>query len=230
VIDGASNVLVALPDGRRIPTSMVLAWNRKQDWAVLSVPGIRASGLQKVKLEGWTIGDRCFTLDTQGDGGRVIVESSIIGKQNLSGAGERINISVGLNDESIGSPLLDEYGDVVGMIGGSLVPGAVSLKGARFGFPHLSLRLPGVVRGEVAIPIHRIPSPAPETNLASLEDLRRSGQFVSPLLASRHVSWGVLARSIDRKGPIPTAVDERAEFLRRDTTMSLLVTWTPARK
>jgi S1-C subfamily serine protease len=227
VIDGASGLRVTLPDGRRVNTETVLTWNRKQDWAIVSVPGAKATGLERVKPDAWSIGDRCFGLDTAPEGSRIIEGGSIVGKQNPRGAGERISVGIAINQAATGGAVLNEYGNVLGMFGGTLLPGATPLQATQFTSPVYGLRIP---QGGLAVPISLIPSTAPQSAPRTLADLQRSGQFVLPLTAARHVSYGVLAKAVDRKGPAPMPVEERFEFSRRDPKIGLLVTWQPKEK
>ncbi|HXG68733.1 MAG TPA: serine protease, partial [Blastocatellia bacterium] len=123
-LDGAALLRVILPDGRRLETKEVLAWNRRQDWAILKVQSGKVAALGRAAPGSWAVGDRCYSLDVPTEGNRVILEGSLIGKHNPTGAGERLNVSFSPGRWALGSPLLNEYGEVIGLIGGSLIPGA----------------------------------------------------------------------------------------------------------
>ena len=68
----------------------------------------------------WSVGDHCYWLDTKPDGGRVIADGQIVGKESREGWGERISISNTCNTAATGGPLLNERGEVIGFLGGTL--------------------------------------------------------------------------------------------------------------
>lgn len=117
VIDGASSLRVVGASGRAIDTKTVVAWNRRQDWAVLQVAGIEGPEFAIAKTDSWGVGDRCFYLDAAGPGNRVIVATSIVGKNTFPHAGDRISLGTSPANAGIGTALLDEYGDVIGVTG-----------------------------------------------------------------------------------------------------------------
>jgi hypothetical protein len=58
-IEGAHGLRLVLASGKEISTSSVAAWNRRQDWAVLSVAAKCMPSLQLAGAKTWTIGDHC---------------------------------------------------------------------------------------------------------------------------------------------------------------------------
>src|SRR6202035_1187015 len=126
-IDGATRLRLVLADGRRLESDRVVAWNRWQDWAILHVDSDRLPHLDPAKVASWDVGDRCYFLDVASEGNRVIVDENVTGKNDFPRAGPRVNVSFPSAKQAIGSPLLNEYGDVIGMVGGALIPGATSL-------------------------------------------------------------------------------------------------------
>ena len=65
----------------------------------------------------------------------MLVETSLIGKQSLGTAGDRLNVADTVNRRAVGSPVLNEYGEVIGLVGGNLLPGAAFLEDAAFRCP-----------------------------------------------------------------------------------------------
>ena len=224
VIDGASSLRVLMPDGSRVETREILNWNRRQDWALLQVAAGTAPPLERAKADSWSVGDRCYSLNQATPGNWVIVPMDIIGKNQFPGAGDRLNVTGG---GAVGAPLLDEYGEVIGVMGGSLLPGASSLDGVRFGYSTGAL-LRGAYRGELAVPL-------PMVNLSgarqsTLEGLLKTGESTPPLEAHEHVISGTLSRDVDRGKGLQNPIDERYEYLPRDLQCYVLLGMNPKEK
>lgn len=228
LVEGASRLRVALPDGRRAETDQLLAWNRRQDWAILKVDTGKAPALPRAQPNSWSVGDRCYTLDSPAEGGRVIVETAITGTNSWAGAGERLNLSLVVSPAGVGAPLVNDYSEVVGIVSGSIIPGVRSLEAAMItGYSDAVLRLGGPVRGGLAVPITLVPKPGADAKSTTLDELRKAGQFILPVTAQSNVLYGTLARSINRKGPIAQPMDQRSIFSRRDPTVGVFVSWEP---
>src|SRR6266851_5515970 len=120
VIDGAHSLRIQFVDGTRIQADSVGGWNRRQDWVILNVAAGKNSALRTADSKSWSIGDHCYWLDTKNDGGRVISDGQIVGKESREGWGERISISNIFNRSATGGPLLNERGEVIGLLGGVL--------------------------------------------------------------------------------------------------------------
>jgi hypothetical protein len=229
VIDGASSVVVQLPSGERLPGREVLQWNRWQDWAILKVPRTDVPGLVRAKVNSWAVGDRCFYLNVSADSGRSIVDVNITGTNSYPNAGERLTISNLGSPETIGSPILNEYGAVIGIVAGSTIPGASSLTASRFGYYASLLRTRH--SSDLAVPISLVPESGAAATPVSYADLLAKGQFVPPLAGSAAVGQGSLALRLDnRSGVSPMAQDERYEFTHKDQQFVVLVMWTPKDK
>lgn len=122
-VDGASVVRLTFPDGRTESVSELVAWNRWDDWALIRVDNVSPS-LSLASRPAWQVGDLVFTLDAS-HGGTTIVEATIVGRARPERTAGRITISA--SPHSPGAPLLDEYGEVIGIVGGQTVPGLSSL-------------------------------------------------------------------------------------------------------
>jgi S1-C subfamily serine protease len=229
VIDGASRLRIRFPDSRPIETNQVMAWNRRQDWVLLKVDAAGPS-LMRAEPNSWAVGDRCYSLDFPVEGNRVIVDADIIGRNTFPRAGERLNLSFFPTRQAIGAPVLNEYAEVIGVVGGELLPGSSTLEGMGFRYDLSIFSLGRTMRGTLAVPITLVIVPSSDARPTTLDDLAKGGQFVPPLVGHANVTNGALARNVDRKGPIPQAVDAKSEFSRRDGTMSVLLTWNPQEK
>jgi len=226
VIDDAARVRIVGPQGRLIEATEVLAWNRRQDWLILKVALDNVAGLERAPVDSSMIGDRCYFLDVPAEGNRVLVETSLIGKQNLGSAGDRLNIADTVNRRAVGSPVLNEYGEVIGLVGGNLLPGAAFLEDAGFGARTNALGI--TTRGTLAVPINLVDESSGPSS--TIEGLASSGQFMPALVSTQSALNGTLARSLNTKTDPPQPIDEKIEFSRVDNKGVLFLTWLPREK
>lgn len=229
-IDGATSLRVSLPDGRRLETREVSAWNRWQDWAIVKLEAGKVPTLLRAKNGVWAVGDRCFMLDAPEGGGHVILDGSVLGQIDYPSAGPRMSLSFLPTWKAFGSPVVNEYGELIGVVGGSVIPGQNSLGEFRYGYGSSFPGLGDFSRGVLAAPLHLIQMPAPERRTTSLAELAQSGHFVAPLSRNRFVAFGSLSKSLTKSGPYPLPVDERKEFSRKDSQMSVYINWEPKEK
>jgi len=230
-IDGASRLRLILADGRRIENDKVAAWSRWQDWAILQVDSDKLPHLESAKPASWEVGDRCFFLDVASEGNRVIVDENITGKNDFPRAGLRLNVSFPSGRQAIGSPLVNEYGDVIAMIGGALIPGATSLDTLELSFTGVPRAgATTVMRGGLAVPLEPILQKLKAGETHTLSELWTLGQFIKPLSAQEFVSYGVTSLGVDKKGDMPWPKERREQFSHRDGKASLFVLWDPKEK
>jgi S1-C subfamily serine protease len=230
VLDGASQIRIIMPDGKRVEASEVMAWSRRQDWAILKLASAELPTLPTVSsgaTAAWSIGDHCFSVDVPLEGNRVLMETSVVGKRDVGVGGERVIIADPLNRRAIGSPLMNEYGEVFGLIGGNPIPGAGLLQDLDLvGPPTLGDNL----RGALAVPITLITQRPSGGAPTTLHELASSGQFEPPLVGFRNIMRATLARSVERKGDVAEGIDERLEYSRRDPQAVVLIGWYPKEK
>lgn len=226
VIDGASSLRITLPGGAKVETLEVLNWHRRQDWALLQVPTGTAPALPPAKPGSWSVGDRTYSLNTAAVGNWILVPMDIIGANQVSGAGERVNVTGGA---AVGAPLLDEYGDVIGVMGGSLLPGMTSLTsgGVILGYSTAAL-LRDSFRGELAVPLTQIS--LAQARRGTLDGLLKSGESTPLLEAHHNVMAGSLSRDVDRRGGMPNPLDEKYEYSTRDAQCNVLLVLRPLEK
>ena len=223
-IDGASGLRIVFPNGQQADCNKVLAWNRRQDWAVLEVAAPGGPHLVRAEKQSGAVGDRVLVMDTPSEGGRTLGAVDIVGVHDYVPAGRRLSISASPYSGAIGGPLLDTYGRVVGILGGSLLPGGPTLLGTHFAYNSNMARATGYSAKVLVVPIDlvAITPPGPFT----LAELEAKGEFVPPLTQSKDVTSGVLCKRISRKTDYVTAVDETNEFRRSDKEMNALITWS----
>jgi S1-C subfamily serine protease len=220
VIDGAHRLRIQFADGTRIQADSVAGWNRRQDWAVLRVDTGKRAALRTADSKSWSIGDHCYWLDTKTDGGRVIADGQIVGKQSSAGWGERISISNIFNVAATGGPLLNERGEVIGMLGGALpenlipqVPRDISAYNS--GAATYTITASAVPIGLLVPPLGLTP--------ASLQTLWANGQFTPPVTATRNVTFGMLVQGKPTKGRAPFIKEMRYDFTRQDDSATVYV-------
>jgi len=228
IIDGASNLRVLLASGQQVTTSQVAAWNRWQDWAILDVDSTASKPLQ-ISDRPADVGQHCYSMGISGSGARTILQVTVVGDSNHSPVGRRMSLSTAFDPISAGGPVLDEYGDVVAMLGGNLVPGMGYSSHAGESYPPLAgSNLSVSAAFAVPIAVVKIPTPgAPATSLSGLEG---SGQFISLLRGQDRVSFGTFARDVDKKNGSGWPRDPQDQFSRTDTHMVLFVNWNPQNK
>ena len=220
VIDGARTLRIQFADGTRVQTDSVVAWNRRQDWVILKVDAGQHAKLQTADKKSWAIGDHCYWLDTKADGGRVMADGQIVGKESREGWGERISLSSIFNTVATGGPLLNERGEVLGLLGGalpeSLVPLTMNASQA-YGSGGTTYSVTGP-----AIPIDLVVSP-PSGTPTSLQTLWAKGQFIPLVSASRNVSFGMITQGKPEKGKAPFIKEMKLDFTRQDDVATVYV-------
>ena len=231
-IENADSVRVALPGAPAVGLAGAVAWSRREDWAILRMEAPPRNGLAPAKPNSWEVGGRCFSLDSSQEGNRTIVDGTITGAHKFPDVGDRLNLNFTLSRSGSGSPLLNEYGEVIGLVAlSSLAPGLSSLEGLRggglFAYPgNLFASGSALTSGEtMAVPISVIQLPQPGAPLTSFSDMAKSGQFLTPLVRNENIFQGTLAKSIRREGPVLQAVDQRFEYQRADGQLNVLITW-----
>jgi hypothetical protein len=231
VIEGASMLRLDLPGGKTVETKTVAAFNRRQDWAILQIPEVDAPAVTVAKPDSWVVGDQCFFLDATEQGSRIIVSTTIVGKANFGGAGGRINLAHEPSNIGQGTALLDQYGDAIGVTGGTLVPGASSLESVRSGVPVKLLMAGAVSESAMATPLSEISLPGPAVKSSTLEELAHTGQFVPPVVHRDDIMYGTMASEVRReKDGVLHAIHEKYEFARSDKTAALLLHIAPKKK
>jgi S1-C subfamily serine protease len=223
VIDGATKLRVSLPDGRRIETQEALSWDRWQDLALLKVDSGQKGFIRISSNVDAPVGSRVFALAVAPEGARVIVRCDVVGKNRLPQTGERINLNCS-HPNVIGSPLLNEYGDLIGVVGGSLIPGMASTKSYYSGAP-LANPTPGLL----AVPVKPSGKASSTNAVTSFHQLASGGVFTPALTRSENVQWGTLSRRMEAK-PFPRPLDETHEFRSKDGSITVFLTWQPKEK
>jgi hypothetical protein len=216
-VDDTDQIRAIGADGIARPVTKLLAWDRHQDWAVLVSDAPSADSLTVAAAEATKVGDRCFSMEGSAAGGRVLTEGSITG-QDIRTAGARRLIVAFLNGSGTpGAPVVNEFGELIGIVGGSGVPGASRMI-------HI-FRFRADLKGAPVVPFTAV-RVRPDGQAATLNEARAQGDLVMTLTADEHVVSGGFARAIN-KGPVVAPADQREDFSLREQKFVVFVNWSP---
>ncbi len=216
-IDAAGDLTAVLPDGRRAPLTAVRAWSRTQDWAILPVATSLPRALPAAE-EQPRIGDRCFSLSGM-PGGRALAECGVTGRATAPGGGPRLIVEFATQTPPPGSPVVDQDGQLIGLIGGGLTPGLTSL-GVRF-----DLRASST--GTVVVPLSLV-ADTPTSAGTSFQDLRQQRVLRDPVSGRDHVMSAGTAAGVQRDQLRP--LDQREVFTGADKKIVAFITWDPKQR
>jgi S1-C subfamily serine protease len=224
-VDGATKLRVISADGTAQEATAVRSWDRWKDWAILAISGTKVKGLSRAAPKSWAVGSECYFLQTSSGSGRVIADGTVVGQNTFPRAGERLNIAESPSRGSIGSPLTNEFGDVVGMVGGSLAPGTDLLGSYLLASASNSLGANSYVRDGLAVPINLVPAVASQDPPTSLEELTRKGQMVPLLNSEQKVIFGELALTLEKGRGMPAPTNSGQQFSHRDQKIWVYINW-----
>jgi hypothetical protein len=226
VIDGASSLRIPLKDGSQLTTDQVIAWNRWQDWALLKFEASGKAFLKRGASDAPNVGDRCVFLEL-GPAGAKLADGSVTGKNTFQRAGERLLVASGVTSVSFGGPLLDEYGNYVGIMGGSIVPGGDPLKTLELLSDHGATdRTTDWGLTGLAVPHTLLPDFSTLSTTTSLAELASRGEFLAPIVKRDSIQYATLSNGVN-KG-VANALAPKGfgrVFSRRDNKAVMFVNW-----
>jgi hypothetical protein len=214
-LDGADVVDAIYPDGAHKRVDALQALNRRQDWAVIA-GAPTASDLPVAAASAAKVGDRCFSMDGTTSGGRVLVEGSISGDLKTPGTGGRLLAQWHNGMGMPGAPVVNEFGELMGFVGGTMVAGTSSVADL--------LHFRGMLRGTPIVPQTLVRS-VPDATPTSVADLRARGELLPALRGSEHVlSAGFAKRLLRSRFVAPS--EQQDEFIAEDKTFIAFVSWS----
>jgi len=224
-IDGAKYVRVTLADGQTYEVAEVLAWNRWQDWAILQSDPLKVQGLMRAQSRTSRVGSKAYYLEASTGAGRIIGDADIVGDTNYPRSGERFNIDSSPTDGAIGGPVFDGFGDVIGMIGGSLVPGTnLTESFLLVGGPGAATSTV-VLRYGLAVPINLISASGTSGGATSFEQMSRTGQMISPLFGQSPANFGTFTLSINKAKGLAFPPSGSLHYSHSDSSVYVYVNW-----
>jgi hypothetical protein len=218
-IDSAKSLEIEFSDGRKVPTDHILAASRMGDWAVVSADTGTLTPVQRGEPNAISVGNRllAFNVDSKV---RVIGGVDIGGRSFVTGFGARIQLAPAVESEAVGGPLLDLSGRVVGILGGSMTPGA-----------RIERRLVKTSQGLTAFSASTNAATAisevSEINKGpaqSLDQLDRDGILTPNVTAMPEFLYGGTVKNLPRRAEDPLPEDT-AEFSRRDSFVNVYSFW-----
>jgi S1-C subfamily serine protease len=225
VIDGSSSIQIDLPDGSKREVDSVLAWNRAQDWALLAVDGTKVPPLKRAQPGSWKVGDPCYVTDSPSPGSRSILLVAITGMMESKKDGGRFTISWNGSSRAIGSPVLDRYGNLIGMVGGSPDFQATNAP-AGLAYPNSN----AIPAGPQVIPASLIQNPSPNTKPATLAQMAAQGLLIPPVDRDSQIISGYLCKDFKQVANSLQPFYMTDDFLFRDGQFAIVVIWNPSEK
>jgi len=228
VIDGASSLRIDFADGSNAKISDVVAWNRRQDWAILKMDSGTIAPLERAPANSWKVGDLEYVLISQGPGSRTIQNVNITGLQGTLPAEQRLSISALGAGVSLGSPLLDDHGRVVGILGGGL--GGFGSRRMGTWAPYVDLGDSAAALAEPTVwPLSKIPESAPSQIPVTFAYLQAKGVLMSPIVRNSQVATATMGEDFQKEMGIEiTVARPKHDFPRKLGKFALVVTWGPS--
>jgi S1-C subfamily serine protease len=218
-VDGASKLEIEFAGGRKVETDKIGAWSRGGDWAVIAaatgdLPPIPIGDPKPV-----AVGERLIAYTVE-SGARAIGGIDISGRQTVPRFGDRIQISPAIPSASAGGPLLDLRGKVVGILGGSVMPGT------RFDSHHMSVNpalhiSAGMVAA--ATPLPGIP-PRERDVASTLGELIDKGILTPPLADMDGLIYVTTSLDVSKLADAPLPRDV-CEFSHQDKQVWVTSEW-----
>jgi hypothetical protein len=221
-IDGATTLRLRLPSGKELAAPAIAAWNRRQDWVILAADDKANPFLKLADGKNWNIGDHCYWLTVKTDGSRILSDGQIVGLKPPSSWGERIDISGVYDSAGQGGALLNDQGEVVGILGGALPESFLNSY-----FSQSQADASEIVfssTGGIAIAASLLPLTLPGTRV-TLQDLWGKNLMMPQVINSKRILFGMLTQGgkITGKKPVPGERDFKVRFQRGDASASAVI-------
>ena len=220
-VDSAHGLEVEFSNGLRAATPGLTQWSRTGDWAVLTIPTQNIRPLERGDPAAVAVGERLLVFTVE-SGARVIGGVDIGGRSNVPGFGGRIQITPTVATEAAGGPLLDVFGKVVGVLGGSQNPGAryngraTSISPALFNVFHAI---------NAATPVSEIKLGGESDVAKTFDELSAAGVLTGPITPMPEFQYGGATREIP-KGAVTTLPPDATDFSTRDPQIYIYTLWT----
>jgi S1-C subfamily serine protease len=220
-IDGAANVEIAFADGQRRPITGVRVHSRLQDWAVLTVDTGSAPPLKPAPpTYAVPIGERMVHFSVENDA-RAIAGIDVVGRTQSPAFGDRWPLQPPTSPAAVGGPLLNPFGEVIGIIGGSTTPGVRALDRAN----GLSSWFLHSKSGVAATPLPaRPPASAAALPLADLHAANALTPYYQP---DPDITSGGIVREVAKDPNRQPVVQEGLEISSKESSFAVFANWNP---
>jgi hypothetical protein len=218
-VNGAARVRIYGAGGLLAEVQEAIGWNRREDWMLFRVPLESADTVARAR-EPVQAGDGCFSVSSGAEGMLAAAHGELVGLNEYENAGPRISVSFFGAPGAPGAPVINEFGDGIGMVTAGLLPGAR-------GFSMTALALDGSAPHSLVVPFERL---GPAGQPTPLSVLAQRGVFIPPVTHGRQVMSGGFASAVKQAGAATQPIDQRLEFLRTDKAVTVFVSWSPAER
>jgi hypothetical protein len=148
-------------------------------------------------------------------GSRILVHSTVIGRAGSPATGPRLVVNLATGTGMPGSPVYTEYGELVGFVGGTLVPGTSDLSDLIFFRAELR-GAPVALLSTITVAADAKPVP--------FADVWGAGNILHAIEGREHVIYGGFAKTI-LKDQTTRPADTRQEFSRSDKEFVTFISW-----
>ena len=208
-LDGADRLELVAKGGVRQPIETLGAWDRRRDYAVISTDTRGVAPLPVASGDPPKVGDRCYSMESGAAGQRVLAECLVVGR---AGAEEGLVVQFHSGRSVPGAPVLNEFGEVVGLIAGH---------------PPASFRGMTVFRvgGDPGARVVPFESVRPHANAAatSVDTLRSRNVLIAAVDGRDNILSAGFAGNVQRNQMRP--IDQRDQFSINEARLFVFLTW-----
>lgn len=219
-IDASASAEVEFADGRHAPAAQVLAQSRLGDWAVLKVDTGSATPIPRSRADSVPVGSTLAVIGIENDA-RVVTPVDVRASSVQGIYGGRIQIVPGFELPQIGGPLINEQGEVVGIVGGSLKPGNRIDQRSANANHWLSAHQEGTNLASVAA---AIPATLPADG-RTIADLAAAQVLTTPLVARPEFVFGGAVPQLSKNLSELGIAEQREYSVRDDAQIAVYSTW-----
>ena len=223
IIDGASTLQVILTNGSRLRVDRLADWDRASDWVLIKLDGRNEHFFRRAQVKPSQIGDTDYLFDAPKEGGRTIIPIDITGVQNSPGGAHLFNISWAGDLQSIGSPLVNRQGELVGMLAGAPVGPKVTTFNANAIMVNSETPL-------LVVPIGLVPDSPREGRAETLSGMASKGLFFPPVAHDPLALTGYVCDNY-QVGPGGTVLPANilTDVSHKLGTVTVVVIWHPTK-
>jgi hypothetical protein len=167
-----------------------------------------------------------------GAAGSKLTDGSITGTNFFPRAGARLLVASGVSSQSIGGALFDEFGNYVGILGGSIVPSANPIRMlALLSDSGVSSTSPDWDTTGLAVPPSLLPDLPANAAPTSFAELASRGEFAPLVTKSNSIQYMTVTSAIGKdSGNIPFPRNSKQVFSKRDNKAAVYVNWQSSLK
>jgi hypothetical protein len=217
-VDGGSRFTAEFANGDPSTSAIPVAWHRLQDWAILAAE-TTAPPLPRAPEGAFKIGERLIVFNSEQPGTRQIGGVDVTGQQDNPGFGPRILLNPSPTEDATGGPLLTHYGDVVGIVGGSTLPGSRTLRTSRTVLIG-PMGLPPPINS-AATPLSLIPTGAVDRVPIDGSTLLSQNFFTPPISVYPGLAYAGVTPVLDKKKLAAGSSPDAASYRTSDLEMNV---------